>query len=314
MLKPVGVGVGVILLTFVLLFLMYAIFLCGIAFYPQSPLCLPPPVILDDQAVIPSTCRVRFLNTNMVPLPFVNNTKRKAVVAHGNGVFKDVDVVFFQEMFRLFDGQSAINDFLIAGVQGAVAETSLPSGKFTDSGLTAAAILPWQVKFVAFLPFSNSHGIDSWAYKGVAVFELYPSKLRFANTHMQASYSTKSSTLDRDDAVRIKQFREAVEFCLYYNVVLLGGDVNTSREGTLQTMSKIAYDLSYRKSAFVNHDDKPTCCKDKRRGKYNDPSEHLDNVWVLDTSKVAVLQCITNDAVSDTLSDHAGIDLVLQIK
>lgn len=304
-----GIACGAIVGIVFLLFLAYSLFLIGIAYSTQSVYSIPLPTLYIQPLTV---CRVRLLNTKTLPLPLVNNMKRKAKLAVSRGVFDNVDIVLFQEMFRLFDGQCGIKEIMRAkkGLQGAVTEVGLPSGKFTDSGLAAVAVHPWQVRFVAFLPFSDSKGVDKWALKGVSVFEVYPVQLRFATTHMQASYKTDAATLANDDALRIKQFAEAVQFAVLHGAVLLGGDVNVSTQSTLEAFSNMIGP----KGKYIEHDNKPTCCKQTDNGAYHNEQARIDHAWVLDTSKITPISCVTNDSVSDGLSDHAGLDIVLHVK
>lgn len=262
--------------------------------------------------------RVRFVNTNMIPLGHPIEKKAKLAIQHG--VFKDVDVVLFQEVFYRpwwlgIDPLKALAK-RAPHVHLVRPSHTLPAFTYTSSGLACGALPPWTVKCVGFEPFAKCGPIDGMSQKGVAVFELSDGQttLRLATTHLQASYA--NCLKDRDNQARVKQFKQAVNFAKACDALVLGGDINTSDVLPLDQMSQWVEDRGGTKLV----DDE--ACSGRAilksaHGWRTDPSvgARLDHGWILDASRCKqVSQMRTNEAVTRDWSDHAALDVLLAVQ
>ena len=280
-------------------------------FYSTNPVRKAPKNAINAGKCNASACRIRFVNIQLLPIPYFVSSFKKAKKLQEGGLFDDVDVVFMQEAFSrilldttdILEHMKTLNDTLVL----ACTETPLRSGYFTDCGLVAAATRPWSVKYVASRGFSAREYPCAFAHKGVTVFEIGANPpFRVANTHLQA--------VSRGNWIQLRQFEDAVEFALSYGAIIIGGDVNVSEDSQLQTMTGVVKRLTGGLGAFVGHDNKPTCCKSKSKGNKYQSASRFDHVWVLDTNKVQTSNITTRDDITDGISDHACLHLTLQIQ
>jgi endonuclease/exonuclease/phosphatase family metal-dependent hydrolase len=275
----------------------------------------------------PDRLRVRVANAHMHPLGVPIG--RNARIAVAQGLFAGTDVVLLQEAWRplaLARGRSsdpvhALQRAAGPNVQFAVDDQSrVPFGKVTDSGLAAAAVAPWHVKFVGSRAFTHAdtHTSDSLSCKGTAVFEVWHEamstkarSIRLATVHMQASYKTRGG----HDALRQAQFQEAIDYCIRLGVVVIAGDFNTHDPGELAAMD-----------AYVARATGGT----GYRGAFRrvDPAKpQLDHVWYLGGApKRAIIRgavppscadscsVTINARVADVWTDHDSLEFDLIIE
>jgi endonuclease/exonuclease/phosphatase family metal-dependent hydrolase len=261
----------------------------------------------------PTSCCLRFVNIQHLPIPYFASTRKKARALHRQGLFSRVDVVFMQEAFSriLLDKKDILTQWseLDASLQLTCAEAALPPGYFTDSGLAAAAATGGaamsSVKFIAFKGFSNGKASCSFANKGVAVFEVTSGdrSFRVANTHLQA--------VSAGNHVQLQQFSVAVQFAMAHGALILGGDMNVHEWSDLLAMTDVVLTFTNGKGAYVPHDNLPTCCKRKSKRYTYTTSLRLDHVWVLDTAAASCSPLTTRDDLTDGISDHACLETTL---
>lgn len=292
------------------LVLLLALFLGTVVYslYRTKPARRSPPSSHVHAQGSASTCRIRFVNIQHLPIPYFLSTRKKAAALHGKGLFADVDVVFMQEAFSriLLDKTDILTEWanMNASLQLTCAETALPSGYFTDSGLAAAGCAPreWSVRYVAFQNFSTGEPPCSFAYKGVAVFEVFNAKhsFRVANTHLQA--------VSEGNAIQLQQFTEALTFAIEQGALIIGGDFNVHGSADLHAMTNLVQTLTHGQGAYVPHDNQPTCCKQKSDAFAYTTASRLDHVWILNTVAVQSKHVITRDDLTDGISDHACLE------
>ena len=305
-------GCTIICMLVAVLFLL-SLYVQNVSVPRRSPAPMIPRRARTGMADSSSTCRLRFVNIQLLPIPYLVSMRDKATKLHKNGLFNNVDVVFIQEAFsRIFIDKS---DFLTymglvePKLQLAATESAIPFGYFTDSGLAAAASDPWSVTYVASKAFTDGTLPCSLAYKSVSVFEVNAAGrvFRVANTHLQSDSS--------NNEIQQQQFEAAVKFAVLHGAVIIGGDVNVAEKPHLLAMTQVVREVTLGKGAFVSHDNQPTCCKSKHRnssGRYKYATEsRIDHVWILDASKVSCKGISTQDAFTDGASDHACLDLTL---
>ena len=310
----VGVAVPIVFIVFcgllVILVLVYT--------YTIKPVRASPSTLLRHESsdAVPreGTCRFRFVNIQLLPIPYFISAPRKAKKLNASGLFADVDVVFMQEAFsRVFIDKTDILTHLQQSsrkpLQLAATEAALPKGYFTDCGLAAAACSPWTVKYVASKGFACGTLPCALAYKGVTIFEVSSSSVRpfrIANTHLQA--------LSSHNSIQHRQFAEAVKFAVLHDALLIGGDMNVTEVTHVLAMTETVRAITAGKSAFVVHDGTPTCCK-RKSGRHAYMTEaRFDHVWILDTNKISCSRgIVTRDDLTDGISDHACIELTLTI-
>lgn len=295
--------------------LLLAVFLGTTVYslYRTKPARLSPPCLHAHAQNSTSTCRIRFVNIQHLPIPYFHSTHKKAAALHARGLFADVDVVFMQEAFSriLLDKTDILTEWanMDASLQLTCAETALPSGYFTDSGLAAAGCSPreWSVRYVAFQNFSTGEPPCSFAFKGVAVFEVFNARhsFRVANTHLQA--------VSEGNAIQLQQFTDALTFAISQGAVILGGDFNVHGSSDLHAMTDLVQTLTHGRGAYVPHDNQPTCCKQKSDAFMYTTATRLDHVWILNTSTVNSKHVITRDDLTNGISDHACLETTLYL-
>lgn len=279
-----------------------------------SPWCHPKDLSIPNRPA--SSCRVRIVNTHMLPIGVP--IKRMAKRALKNGLFDGVDVVLFQELFRrpriLGPDPSQLLTKKGGPVQLAVAEVATPRGYATDSGLAAAAVHPWKIRFVAFKPFKKARKADKIAQKGVAVFEIN-GHIRLATTHLQASYSKLMEP--HDDEIRKEQFEETLAFANRFGAILLAGDMNVSDPVTLAYMDEVVEDIG---GTRILDDGMPTGSltnSSTREWRKNSivHGHQLDHAWVLDQDAITSDGRLhTNEELTKGWSDHAALDFSIHFK
>jgi len=264
-----------------------------------------------------SRLRLRFVNTNMVPVGFPID--KKARLAVEKGIFDNVDVVLMQEVFYRprWLGIDPLKAFAKRAPHMSLVRPShrLPPFTYTSSGLACAATPPWKVKCVAFDAFDKCGLVDGMSEKGVAVFEVSNGhmRLRVATTHLQASYANCFKA--KDNQARVKQFKQAASFAKRHGAAVLGGDINTGDTMPLDEMSEWVETMGGSKLL----DDEACSGRKILRsvdGWRRDPAAgtRLDHAWVLDQSKCKqATQMRTNEEVTRGWSDHAALDVTLII-
>jgi hypothetical protein len=257
----------------------------------------------------------------MLPFPARLSNARAAARAVASGIFDNVDVVFMQEVFRT-DVISDSAQLLQAAADrtGNMCQILVPHkgvrpGQITDSGLAAAAVAPWAIRFVGFEVFAvGGASFDGLAEKGIAVFETVSTPtLRFAVTHLQ-------STADKP-AMRFAQFKQAIHVARRHDAHFLLGDMNVSdNTDAIEDMDV------YARSIFgdtcrrlISTDGEPTCCKPLKTGSGTHPKRtmhtQIDHVWALHGT--GVTRCpanvVINHNVTDGWSDHSALDFTVYL-
>ena len=257
-------------------------------------------------------CRLRICNVQMMPLQSLWWKGRDK-----SALFADADVLLLQEAFRVpahlhADPVTLLSQWAPVATTFAVAALPLDVFTCTDCGLAAAALAPWECTFASARPFRRAKYVDTYARKGVVVFEI-SGGLRLANVHMQASYTLAQTAAD--DNLRLLQFQEAVDYAVEAGAAVLAGDVNVDGATTLAAFDAIVE----AGGGYRIPDDGDTTSPSVgshmaawRTG--TDAGKRVDYIWVLDAQRVGhVGVAATDRAITDPWSDHAAVTVTLEI-
>jgi len=267
----------------------------------------PPPLVSQRNIHHrPVTLRVRSVNVWLLPF-------RAWSARIPPAVFVGADVVLLQELFRKPSllGPDAAVVSSSPRVSFAVPAVAVPIGKLTDSGLAIAGVGHVAVANLAFRAFAQSVLPDSLANKGVAVFQCSHG-LRLATTHMQADYGTNGRS---HAAIRLHQFKEAVEFAVEHGAAVLAADANTSNPSDLQDLDDVVV-LATNGRGYRLHDDgmaSTPVTGGTAVAWRRDPNafgQRVDHVWALG-QHVTCSAVVTQLDVTDPWSDHAALDFTV---
>ncbi len=256
--------------------------------------------------------RLRTANVQMMPLQcLVRRSMDRCAL------FAGADVLLLQEAFRVpaslhADPIALLDQWAPRGTTYAAVAAPLDAFMCTDCGLAAAALAPWQCVFVSARPFGRAKYVDSFARKGVVVFEL-SGGLRLANVHMQASY--ESALAEADDALRVAQFQEAVAYAVQQGAAVLAGDVNVDGAETLAAFDGVVAAVGGHRVPDDGQTTSPSVgCSMAAWRSGRDAGKRVDYIWILDPSAVAAVgSAVTDRAITDPWSDHAVVTVELEI-
>ena len=256
--------------------------------------------------------RLRTANVQMMPLQCL---ARKHM--DRSALFAGADVLLLQEAFRVpaslhADPIALLDQWAPPETTYAVVAAPLDAFMCTDGGLAAAALAPWQCVFVSARPFGRARYVDSFARKGVVVFQL-SGGVRLANVHMQASYETAHAAAD--DALRVAQFQEAVAYAVGAGAAVLAGDVNVDGAETLAAFDAVVAAVGGHRVPDDGQSTSPSvgCSMDAWRSGH-DAGKRVDYVWILDPAVVAAVGgAVTDRAATEPWSDHAVVTVELEI-
>lgn len=234
-----------------------------------------------------NTMRLRCVNMFMMPW---HPRRKKVARAMDAGLLQDVDLVLCQEMWR---EKWSTHDGTLHGVATIATPTQhLPGWCFLDSGLAAIGVHA-TARCIAFTKFQDAAGLEVFAGKGMAVFEVPHARtgiLRAATCHLQSS--------GKDHAVRWRQLEQGLAVCKQTGAHILAGDVNVEDEAGLEALDSII-----RRCGFPR----------AWRPKVNQPTwadtYTLDHVWVLDPEVIQDVSIHVNGVLTKGWSDHTALDI-----
>jgi len=260
---------------------------------------------------ISNSMRIRCVNTQMLFRHQYNTIP--------DSLFKDVDILLMQEVFRtpsLFtmDNLKRLFKTFPCVVSAVAPPNRLSKRKLMDSGLAALSVRSsMPITFVAFHAFTESMSVDKYCEKGAAIFDVCG--FRLCTVHFQASY-TEDQCPDDQEGLRIRQFLEAIHFCRKFGAILLAGDINSSCPSTLALFDSVVE----KGGGYRIPDDGGTTiakCRHSQKEWRNNPDEHgerLDYAWILNSQIVSDVSVIrTRMDVTDGFSDHAAMDFTVTL-